>query len=758
MTDWGKLLTPAEVPNAMRERKKAYLEKTAWKIALPNEEKEGWSFYKDTKNPEKVKVRKNKPLDEIFENRLWVLFAQMGFCVLNRDRTFAINYSQKGQNLSKQIDVFVMDEETVLVVECKCAEKINDRKQWKTELEAINGYMRSVRNEIIKKFPSRNVKFIFATQNYIVGEQDKKRMEEFNIAYFDEKTIKYYEELVKHLGGCARYQLLGSLFANNKIAGMDNRVPAIRGKMGGYTYYAFSIQPETLLKIGYVLHRSEANEGMMPTYQRIIKKARLKSVHEFIENKGFFPNSIVISIDSKRPLQFDLAEKQGTDAVAKLGILHLPNMYRSAYIIDGQHRLYGYSDSKYAKTNSIPVVAFENMEQKEQVKLFMEINENQKAVSKNLRNTLNADLLWVSDNPSEKREALRSKLAQELGDNNASPLYNRVIIGEDQSDDYRCITLEVICSAIDSTGFLSKFGKDKTPIYHGLFDLDDNDKTFALVKKYLFGCFNYIKELLPEEWEKNPKKEGILLFNNAVGGVIRLLGDIAVELKENDHDPKQIDDFIEETHYYLDPLQHYIRTLSDQEKAELHSNYGGNGPKHYWRNLEKAIHEVRNSFVPEGYIKYWEDHGKSYNSESIMIMAHIEKTVRSYIKHILEKNYSGQNWIQEIPKKNYTSATTSMSKYKYETGEEKSIWEFFSLADLKAIILYGNHWTSFFEKCFTLPSEQKKAGGKKAKTEWLTMVDKLQKTVGRANFCVAKSEYETLKEIESSVLPLLKND
>ena len=55
--------------------------------------------------------------------------------------------------------------------------------------------------------------------------------------------------------------------------------------MGGYTYYAFSIQPEILLKIGYVLHRSEANEGMMPTYQRIIKKSRLKSVHDFIENK-----------------------------------------------------------------------------------------------------------------------------------------------------------------------------------------------------------------------------------------------------------------------------------------------------------------------------------------------------------------------------------------------------------------------------------------------------------------------------------------
>lgn len=86
-------------------------------------------------------------------------------------------------------------------------------------------------------------------------------MIEFGIAHFDERTIKYYEELAKHLGSCSRYQLLGSLFAHTKIKGKDNRVPAIRGKMGGYIYYAFSVQPETLLKIGYVLHRIEANES-----------------------------------------------------------------------------------------------------------------------------------------------------------------------------------------------------------------------------------------------------------------------------------------------------------------------------------------------------------------------------------------------------------------------------------------------------------------------------------------------------------------
>ena len=755
MTDWEKLLAPAEVPNALRERKKSYLEKTAWRVALPQEESEGWYFFKDTKNPEKVKVHKDKSIHEVFENRLWVLFASMGFYILNRDQTFTINYSLKGQNLDKQIDVFAVDDETVLVAECKCAESFNDKKQWKTELEAINGYMNAARAEIRKKYPNRNIKFIFATQNYVVGDQDKKRMQEFGIAYFDEKVIKYYEELVKHLGSCARYQLLGSLFAHTKINGMDNRIPAIRGKMGGYTYYAFSVQPETLLKIGYVLHRSEANEGMMPTYQRIIKKARLKSVHDFIENHGFFPNSIVISIDAKKEPVFELAEKQGTDDVAKLGILHLPNEYRSAYIIDGQHRLYGYSDSKYARTNSIPVVAFINMDQKEQVKLFMEINENQKAVSKNLRNTLNADLLWVSDDPSERREALRSRIAQELGDNGKSKLFNRVIIGEDQADDFRCITLEMICSSIDATSMLSKYAKDKTLQTPGIFDLDDSDKTLVLIEKYLFGCLDYMQELLPDEWTKNPKKEGMLLYNNAIGGLIRLFGDIALEIKSKGIDPKQIDEFLEETHYYLDPLQAFIEGLSEEEKQELRTNYGGNGPRHYWRNLQKAIHEAHDEYLPDGYIKYWEDHGKSYNAESIDIMTSAEKAIRRHVKHVLETQYPNGKWIQQVPKKVYTDSSAEASKHQYETGDHVDIWEFFSMSDLREIITYGNNWSAFFDKIFTLPSEAKLSGGKKPKTEWMAMIDKLQRSVGRANFSVPKANFETLKEIETILIPKL---
>lgn len=62
-----------------------------------------------------------------------------------------------------------------------------------------------------------------------------------------------------------------------------------------------------------------------------------------------------------------------------MGILYLPDRYRSAWIIDGQHRLYGFSpiDDKYLDHN-IVVVAFETLPKAEEANLFVTINHEQK--------------------------------------------------------------------------------------------------------------------------------------------------------------------------------------------------------------------------------------------------------------------------------------------------------------------------------------------------------------------------------------------
>ena len=477
MTNWENIVSGKELITAKNKRKNLYIEARERKVALEELEEEGWEYVKDYADSKFVKVRKEKPFYERFEDQIWLLFFQMGFKLLNRDANFKMNYDFNNPDFTQQIDVFAADDETILIVECKSSEDLNE-VQFKKDIEKLHGQMEGLRKCALKQYPGRKVKFIWATHNCIMSAKDIKRLQEWDIIFFSDSTIQYYSELVKHLGTCSRYQLLGNLLANTEIKKMQNKVLAIKGKMGGHEYYEFSIEPEKLLKIGYVLHRNEANKNMMPTYQRIIKRKRLKEVQSFINDGGYFPNSIIISIDSGgRKLQFDESPTKLDDSISKIGVLHLPKRYHSAYIIDGQHRLYGYSDSEYANTNSIPIVAFVDLDRSEQLKLFMDINENQKSVSKTLRITLNSDMLWDSPNQNERRDAIRSKIAQMCGEEQSSPLLGRVVIGEDEKNNIKCITIQAIQLALQKCSFFSTFAKNNTIATNGSFDVGDNQAT-----------------------------------------------------------------------------------------------------------------------------------------------------------------------------------------------------------------------------------------------------------------------------------------
>lgn len=747
-TTWDRIVTGDELKRAKRERNTPFFTKTIFRSSLEDEAEDGWEFLSDLKNPKKVKVKKDKPQDEVFEDTVWTMFANLGFSAMNRDKHFVMSYGPAGAQ-TQQIDVFAVDEETILFVECKSAQKLKDGV-FKKEIEALNAKMNGLRTEALAEYPDRKCKFIFATRNYRISHEDKDRMQQLSIAYFDENTIAYYQELARHLGTCARYQLLGNLFAKQRIKGMENRIPAIKGKMGGHTYYSFSIEPEKLLKIGYVLHRSEANSSMMPTYQRLIKKSRLTAVRKFInEEHGYFPNSIIISIDSPKPLQFDRSDKQVPNAVADLGILHLPQQYRSAFIIDGQHRLYGYSDSPYAMTNSIPVVAFENLDQTEQVRLFMDINENQKSVSKKLRNVLNADMLWDSPKEAERRDALRLKIAQDLGEKNTSPLYGRIDIGEEQSTPIKCVTIECIRIAINVGNFLSKYDRKNVLTQSGIFDTNNNEATLNLLYNFIERCMIYVKDSVPDEWDKGSANNGILTINNGIGGLIRTLNDIANCLMERG-EINPLKDTPEHmakvSGYYLDPVCRFIKTMNDEVRSDIRKTYGGNGPMHCWRYFQRAIANERPEFKPDGLTKYWEDHGKEFNNESIDMMRKIESAVKKYIREKLEDRYGGK-WINEIPQAVYTAASKDASKHRYETGEDKDFWDFVTIIGCKDVVVFGKNWLELFEKKFTLPSESKKTGGKQAKVEWMILIDKLQRRAVKSNFTVAKTEYQTLGEV-----------
>ena len=352
----------------------------------------------------------------------------------------------------------------------------------------------------------------------------------------------------------------------------------------------------------------------MQTYQRLIKKERLKAIREFVNQGGYFPNSLIVSINSDKGVKFDLGSPKVEGVNSKIGILHLPQNYQSVYVIDGQHRLYGYSETKWADKNSIPVVAFVNLPGEEQVKMFMDINQNQKPVSKALRNTLNIDLLWDSPLFYQRNEALMLHIGQSLGEDPSSPLYGRVVIGEDTQSGKRCITLEYIKEAIKQSNFLSTYKrKSNEELTVGPFSKENNDKTFDLLYAFLKKGFQYVKDNCRTEWDKG--QEGFLTINNCTYALIRVFGDIAdIVLSKNGGTVKvsDADSFYDECKPLLDSLSRTLNTLDAESINAIKNSKGGGAKKVSWRSLQVALHNADPSFTNEELEQYIKEKGLTY--------------------------------------------------------------------------------------------------------------------------------------------------
>lgn len=754
-TNWDNLITGDDLAKRIRERKSPYVVKKARKLALSEYEEEGWELVRQLKDGKHVTLRKEKPFDEQFEDRVWILFAQMGFKTLNKDRNFEMTYDKDHPEFTQQIDVFAADDETVVIVECKASELEDQEVQFKKKIEAFHGQIEGLTKEAHKMFPDHKVKYIWATHNSAISRADKKKLDDWGILHFDDAVVEYYESLTRHLGSAARYQFLGNLLEGAKINNLAMDVPAIRGKMGGVTYFMFAIEPEKLLKIGYVLHRDKASSHALPTYQRIIKKKRLNEVRKFVNNGGYFPNSIILSIDSfgKGPM-FNRSPMQVEEVNATAGVLKLPNSYRTAYIIDGQHRLYGYSDTRYGSKDVIPVVAFYDMDKETQMRLFFEINENQKAVSKRLRVSLEGDMLWDSEDYNERRTALRSRLASLLGEDYNSPLHNRVITDDENKQTHkRCITIEALQTALKRTAFFTTFKNKQDIASNGTFDNGNLEETMDKIYYFICDCLLYFKNNAKEEWELGD--EGVLTMNRGIDGLIRTIDDIVLQLiKENKIDPLKdsIDTLVQEVEYYLEPLAAYFNAISPAQRKDIKTNMGSGAAKRFFRTFEKVIADERPDFRPEGLVEYLENESQEFNDSSRKCLAVMKAKIKDMVSEELQSEY-GDTWEKQgLPKPLYNSLSRKALDIKLsdesESADEVTPWDLVGFSDIRDIALYGSQWSNMFAEMLVRP-EERGQGRKEDKTQWLLTLDREDNSLRNPRYSISKATYQYISEIYS---------
>lgn len=743
------LIETDDIKRVLKKTKSEYDFQTINKKLIDDFQSKGWVI--DKKNPHSFKIKKLKPHDRRFEDRVWSLFAQFGYKYLNADRSFRIPYTKNGVP-GKQIDVIAVDDETILLIECKSSES-NTRKtsSFLTEINEIRGINQEITANLRKVFDSKlKIIWIFCTNNIIISTNDKGRMMDYKILHLNQDDISYYERLVYHLGVSAKYQLYGRLFANITIPELKNKVPAIKGKMGGYTYFSFSIEPEALLKISYILHRLNTTEDTLITYQRMVKRSRIKEINLFLDNEGFFPNSIIINIDTKnsKPLQFDIANCTEHDSNSVLGVLHLPKEYRSAFIIDGQHRLLGYGNTKYKLTNTIPVVAFENLPAEIQSKLFVEINHKQKSVAANLLKSLDADLKWDSPIPDDAIKALKSKLAQLLNERESSPLYNRIITGEDPRTQTRCITLAYIFDyALNKTNFFGEIRKRGLIKTGPLYDGDLSTKTLEKAYEFFKRVFSLIEEMLPEQWQKGDSEGGFISRNIGVASIIALSWDLIDHVKKEkfiDFEKLKAEEIFDEIKPYLLIIIDYLSCLTREELQRLSGQWGSTGVKKVRQEFQRTIHLKNPKFEPDGLIQYIKESSGIFNDETDEVSDKLQLLINRFVITKLKNEYGIEHekwWRLGIPKQIQKDCAIKA----IETDPPEPPENFLLLLDYQKIV--KDNWKLFGE--YFTPPDMKQAN-KDDKIDWFVKYNTIRNKVKHPERQdVSESEYNFIKTLQN---------
>lgn len=551
---------------------------------------------------------KKKPYYHKFADNIAKLFRDMGAEILN------INYYKDGA------DVVIRIQKKKILIQCKISKNKNSSFHGLADL--IRAYSDRTKDEKAKVA-------ILAIKNYHIPEKylkDKERLlKKKKVVIWDTSEIKYYTQMVSTLGKFSVYPILRDLGFRNKIE-KDITVKAFKIYQNNREFCLFTIRPEILLKIADVYRRVHSTKG----YQRMVDKKRLfgeAGLKEFLENKtglpSVFPNALVCYF------------KDG--AKYNKGKLTFPIKYGSVWIIDGQHRLYGFCDVSDDIKNNFDLIcsAFNvkgiknsDLDLSDQGKVFRTLNEKAKKVPREL-------LIEISlQTGMADREVRVVDLLRKI------KIFKGKIKSVDTSGDIHITTfvdtppMKSLVGSDKRTGILSKyFGRSKQ---EKIIKFEEEEEFIKFCSKILERFFVMIdeNEKLGKKWKDS--KNYILSTDRGVRGLLRIFPFIlnyTNGLKEKSKVNSCLDaledfDFSSESlkKQYLGEggadnlrddlvaeIQNYIPEFGEKPEAKLIEIEAGN-----YVNAKEKIKEI------------FED----FSGEIIGELPFIDKTTFSYLSHI----------------------------------------------------------------------------------------------------------------------------
>lgn len=708
--DLGALNSGQELRAASVVRAKKVDEKTvsaaspkSLKMKVDAEIEDGWTEAK--KNKRSVRMERSKPTDRQLEDDVWTLFYKMGFTELNADRRFLITMKD-GSN--RQIDVFAKDDETVFVVECTHSRDGGAKsvKGVLDKIEAIREDVIKAIHEVFGKEPKLKVKFAVAVRNVEIRGADRERAQQLKVPIITDTDIEYFSKLAAILKSASRFQFLGRYLQGEKVEGLRTRVPATRGRVGETTFYNFLISPHELLRIAYISHKGRSENDDLESYQRMVKTNRLKAIGAYIDNGGTFPTNIVVNIKLEG-LNFDIGEGFGNTTT---GTLNLPGQYGSAWVIDGQHRLYGFAYAGRAPENDqsvVSVLAYENLPVRKEIEMFVDINTKQVKVQRNLVNEIISSLDIDDVDPRKRLDAMCARIVLALGREKSSPVYERVLTVGETKNNFQCLTLTSFADGIDENNLLGRVhkanGKKNSatlvagPL--GTLTLESAD-IMQKARLAIAGYLDIFAKGVPEHWALGDAKGGYLCTNLGLRSLLVVFRKLIVFCERDGvrADGLNADEVVDMVRPYAAYIVEYFKKASPDHIARFRNR--GSSLKSVSENAFQMM-----AIIAEADQSYDDKEVKDYLAKQDIEGTRLARTMIDEINEIifddvvktLKEKFgpSGEVWwLSGVPR---TVRNEADRRFNDEDGAHDR-WQYLMFIDYISIVQHGDNWDLFKDR------------------------------------------------------------
>lgn len=200
---------------------------------------------------------------------------------------------------------------------------------------------------------------------------------------------------------------------------------------GDHKFYQLAMPSEILAQSTFVSNREEdPKEG----FQRMLDTKRAQQIADYIDSGlGTIPTSIILSAQEAANLEYD----------SKTKTIRFNKDRHAFLILDGQHRVYAFRLA--TQSMRVPVIIYNSLSRRDEVRLFVDINSKQRGVP----NELLLDIQRLAEYESSQEEQFRN-VFDLFNNETASPLIGKLSASKKATNKITRVTFNAALKSISS--------------------------------------------------------------------------------------------------------------------------------------------------------------------------------------------------------------------------------------------------------------------------------------------------------------------